>query len=488
MQWILELNKLINKINSLSQDFKVYAVGGFSRDLILKRRCNDIDLVVNKDALNYSEKIACALKSKLVILDDKNKIYRIILENYIVDNIDISLIHGKTIWQDLQNRDFTINAVAFDLKFFKNFNKYPILVNKNVLKDFKLKVINVVSIESFRIDPLRMLRAFRFAAELNFNISCKTLKQIKQNVRLISKVSPIRIKNEFFKILAINNSVIFIEKMDKSGLFSEVFTEVNIMKEICKKYYYHSGGLFQHSFETMRSIENILNNLKKYFPGNYLNIQQHFNNDNIFSENVTRIGLLKFAAFFHDNAKPETAKFEKGKLHFLGHEEIGAEKIKKIMSNLKFGKKDIEFVTLLIKKHMRPSTLVRNSTITRKAALKFFRDIGDNTPDLLILSMSDWHSYKELRIFSKETLKFQEKFIEELLRYYYELKKVTFTHKIIDGNMIMIKFNLKSGPLIGELLNLVFEAQQEGKVHDTDGAFRIISLKLKHIKQPSKLI
>lgn len=147
-----QLNKLIKKINDLSQGFDVYAIGGFSRDLLLKRKPSDIDLAVNKDALKYSKKIADAFKSKLITLHDVNKTYRIILKDDIVANIDISPFDGKTIEQDLQNRDFTVNATAFNLKDFRNFKKHIILPNKNNLKDLKSKTINTVSDKSFKAD------------------------------------------------------------------------------------------------------------------------------------------------------------------------------------------------------------------------------------------------------------------------------------------------------------------------------------------------
>jgi poly(A) polymerase len=478
-----QLNKLIKKINDLSKDFDVYATGGFSRDLLLKRRPNDIDLAVSRNALKYSKKIADAFKSRLITLNDASKTYRINLKNDIVANIDISLFNGKTIEQDLQNRDFTVNATAFDLKNSENFKKHIILLDRNTLRDLKSKTINTVSTESFKTDPLRMLRAFRFSAELNFKISKKTFKQITKNARLIRQSAPERIKNEFFRVLAVKNSAALIKDMDNCRLLSEIFTEIKKMKKACRKHYYHPGGLFQHSFETVESTENILNNLKKYFPKNYTDMQKHFDDNTTFSESVTRKSLLKLAALFHDIAKPETAKFKNGKMRFLGHEKLGARKVKEVMFSLKSGKNDIEITVFLVSNHMRPSTLTRNNIVTKKAALKFFRDIGDNTPDLLILSMSDWHSYKKLKVFSSKELKFQEKSVRELLKYYYELKNAEPLPKIIDGNIIMEKFNLKPGPWIGELLNFIKKAQLEGKVFNIDEALKMIFLKLTHIKK-----
>ncbi|BAG13546.1 HD domain-containing protein [Candidatus Endomicrobiellum trichonymphae] len=481
------MNKLIKKINNLSKDFDIYATGGFSRDLLLKRSPIDIDLAVSRNALKYSKKIADVFNSKLITLNDTRKTYRIILKDDVITNIDISLFNGKTIKQDLQNRDFTINATAFNLKNFKNFKKHIILSDRNTLRDLKSKIVNTVSAESFKTDPLRMLRAFRFAAELNFKISKKTFKQIIKNAKLIRQSAPERIKNEFFRVLSVKNSAALIKDMDDCGLLSEIFAEIKKMKKTCRKYYYHPGGLFQHSFETVESAENILNNLKKYFPENYADMQKHFDNNATFSENITRESLLKFAALFHDSAKPETAKFENGKMHFLGHEELGAGKVKEIMLSLKSSKNDIETAVFLVSNHMRPSTLTRNNIVTKKAALKFFRDIGDNTPDLLVLSMSDWHSYKKLKVFSSKGLKLQEKSVRELLKYYYELKNAEPLSKIIDGNIIMKKFNLKPGPWIGELLNFATETQLEGTIFNTDEALKIVFSKLTHIKKKYKL-
>jgi poly(A) polymerase len=482
------MDELIKKINSISKGYDVYATGGFARDLLLGRKHKDIDLIVSRDVLNYAKKVATAFKSKLITLDEHTRSYRIILKNYEVPNIDVSLFNGKTIEEDLQNRDFSVNAIAFNLKFFKDFKKHIIYTNKNTSTDLKTKTFNVLSSKTFKDDPLRMLRAFRFVAEFKgFKLSSKTLSQIKQNAKLIKSVAPERIKNEFFRVLAAKKSSELLRIMDSCGLLSAIFPEIVKMKKAKKKYYYHSGGLFQHSFETFQAAESILNSLKKYFPENFVELQDHFNSGESFSENVTRAALLKFVALFHDNAKPETAKFENGKMRFFEHEEIGANKLKEVMFSLKFGKKDIEAAIFLVRHHMRPSTLTRNNFITKKAALKFFRDIGDNIPGLIVLSMSDWHSYKSLKIFSPKELKLQEKSARGLIKEYYELKNVKPLPKVIDGNIIMKKFQLKPGPWIGELLKIVNEAQFEGKVLDKKDSMKLALSKLTHIKKKYKM-
>ncbi|MDR1928808.1 MAG: HD domain-containing protein [Endomicrobium sp.] len=478
------MNQFIEKINDLSQDYDVYVVGGFARDLFLKyKNYNDIDLCVNGNALKYSKIIANAFKTKVVILNDVNETYRIILKDNIIGNIDVSAFCGKTIKSDLCNRDFTINAIAFNLKNYKSFKKHVIFSDKNTLRDLNSRILNTVSIDAFKSDPLRMLRGFRFSAIFNFKFSKKTLEQIKQNAKHIRKVAPERVKNELFKIFCTENSANLIDEMDKCGLLIEIFPEIKNMKRANKKYYYHAGGLFQHSFETLKSIEHILNNLYKYFPENYKDIKKDFNDNTNFSENITRKSLLKFVALFHDNAKPDTVILEKGKMRFWRHEEYGANKIKKIMIPLKFGKKDIEYAMSMIKYHMRPSTLTKNKIITKRAMLKLFRDIGKNTADLFILSMADWYSYQKLKSFSYKKLIFQEKSIKKLLKNYYKLKNAKPLTKIIDGHIIMQEFNLSSGPWIGDILKIITEAQHENKIFNTSEALKLISLILTDIKK-----
>jgi poly(A) polymerase len=207
------LKNLINKIIKLSKDYEVYAVGGFARDLLIKRPHTDIDLAVNKTALKYAKLIASALDAKLIVLDDISKTYRLILKNAPIANIDISLMDGKTILEDLKKRDFTINAMAFNISTFANFSSNFIFANDQCLKDLKSKTIKIVSPLSFKQDALRMLRAFRFSAELGFEISSETLKRIKTDAHLISKIAPERIKAEFFRVLKCPKSAPLIRQM-----------------------------------------------------------------------------------------------------------------------------------------------------------------------------------------------------------------------------------------------------------------------------------
>jgi poly(A) polymerase len=266
--------------------------------------------------------------------------------------------------------------------------------------------------------------------------------------------------------------------MYKYKLLQEIFPELKNIANANKQYYFHTGGLLHHLFETMKAMEHILNNLSIYFPDSYTNLQEHFDNNIAFSEYVTRRSLLKFVALFHDNAKPETISFKNNKMHFIGHEHIGAIKIKQLMTSMKFGKKDIEFAMFLIKNHMRPSNLTKISIMTKKSILKFFRDVQDRTPDLLVLSMADWYSYKVVKEFSIKSLELQEYNVKTLLNHYYKLNNIVQLKKIIDGNVIMKKFHLGPGPYIGKLLKFIENARDEGLITTTEEALEVLKTKI----------
>jgi poly(A) polymerase len=471
----------------MSKGYEVFAVGGFVRDLLLNLGHKDVDLAVNADALKFSKILAKAFNSKAVLLDAEKQTYRIPLKNAAVLNVDVSLTDGKNICEDLKKRDFTVNAFAFALERFDDYEKHILSCGKTSFSDLKSKTIKTVSDDAFKDDPLRMLRAFRFCAELNFKISDETAKLIKKSAPLIKKSAPERVKNEFFKILACKNSAGVIEKMNECFLLSEIFPEIAKMKKASKKYYYHAGGLFEHSFLTLSAAENILNNLNKIFPDDAAAIEEYFSKDDVYSENVNHKNLLKFAALFHDAAKPETAKKEGAKIRFFGHEERGADKLKEIMLSLKTGKKDASDAAFLVANHMRPSTLTKNNSVTKKAALKFFRDIKELTPSLIILAMADWHSYRHLKIFTPKTLKRQEEEAKNLIKQYYEFKNAKPVKKIIDGNVVMKRFKLKPGPWIGDLLKMALEKQQEGKIANQKEALELISRKLTAVKKKYRM-
>jgi poly(A) polymerase len=463
----------------------VFAVGGYIRDKLLNKDSLDLDLVVSKKADIFAKKTAAALNGKSFILHNETQVYRVaVFNNRALKYIDISLMQGKTIKEDLQKRDFTVNSMAVDIKHFNDI-KNNIIDYCGGYKDLKSKRLNIVYGKSFLDDPLRMLRAFRIASEYNFKLSAELIESVKKYSKKINSAAPERVKNEFFRILNNKNSSQYILQMDDAKLLEAVFPVITSMKKSAKNFYYHPKGLFQHCFQTLESLEKILSKLDKYFPESKDKLIKHLNEN--FSDNVNRINLLKFAAIFHDCAKPECAKKMDKKIRFLGHEELGAKKTSEIMKSLKMSNKEIDFAKSIIAQHMRPSNLAKSDIITNKARFKLFRDLKENVPDILILAMSDWHSYKSLKVYSKKILKQQEKAVAEIINNYFEFQGKTGRRKLIDGNILMKELSLKPGKIIGELLNLVNASQDEGKISTKKEAILLAKSKLTVLRKKHKI-
>jgi tRNA nucleotidyltransferase/poly(A) polymerase len=257
------------------------------------------------------------------------------------------------------------------------------------------------------------------------------------------------------------------------------------MKRSARKFYFHPNGLWQHCFETLESIESIFLALDKFFGLEYSKIDAHIKEQ--LSSGIDRKILLKYVALLHDCAKPECAKRCGSKTRFLGHETGGAEKIGRIFARLKMGKKETQIAKSLVENHMRPVSLSQTGTVTQRASFRLFRDIGANTPDLLLLALADWHSYKRIKTDKPKNLKMQEAVLKELISRYYAHLKKQGTPKIIDGNIIMRNLKLEPGPIIGELLKTVGEAQALGKISTKAEALSLASKNLTRLAKKYKI-
>ncbi|MBR3627586.1 MAG: CCA tRNA nucleotidyltransferase [Elusimicrobia bacterium] len=481
-----EINEVINLAKETNTE--VYIVGGYIRDFLLKKKSLDIDLVVSEKPESFAKQLAKKIKGKSFILHSDLQVYRVaVMNNSDLEYIDVSLMQDKNIKTDLSKRDFTINALAVKIEKFDNIKK-NIIDFFGGIKDLKNKEIKVVSKKVFIDDPLRMLRAFRFASEYKFKISKETLSLIKKCSSRISATAGERIKNELFRILNNKKSSQYISVIDDIKLLEKIFPVITKMKQSAQSFYYHPKGLFQHCFQTYEALENILIKLNKYFPKSKDILEKHLNET--FSENVTRKNLLKFIAIFHDCAKPECAKRMDNKMRFLGHEALGARKTAQIMKELKMSNKEIDFAKAIISEHMRPSNLAKSDVITTRAQMRLFRDIKENTPDLLILAMSDWHSYKNLKkkIYPKKVLKQQEKSVAKLIFSYFDFINNKPKDKIVDGNILMKEFHLKPGKIIGELLKYINNAYEEGRIKDKKQALKFAKSQLTVLKKKHRII
>lgn len=464
----------------------VYIVGGWLRDALLGRASRDLDLGVAGDPVLLSKKIARAFKGTLVTLDEENLVYRVVLKNdRVFDYLDIAKLKGPDILSDLKRRDFTINATALPLDKNGKIDLSKIIDPLGGKNDLKKRVVRMTSANAFKEDPLRLLRAFRFAGEIGLRIEPATRARIKSDAGLITRVAGERIREELFRILRLPCSSVWVRELERSGLLEAIIPEVTAMKRSARRFYFHPLGLWQHVLESLISFEDILSRLDEYFPEHAAKIREHLGEK--LSPGITRENLLKIVCLLHDVGKPSTAKRVENKMRFLGHEEKGGETASEILRRLKLTTKEIRMARKLIESHMRPVSLSQASALTPRASFRLFRDMGAEAPDLLLLALSDWHSYRRLKTSRPVGLKKQEATLRELMRRFFAGKEKHAAPHLVDGNAMMKAFDLKPGPIIGELLQITHEAQALGKIKTRQEALALAGKRLTPLKKKYRI-
>jgi poly(A) polymerase len=485
--WPKEAAELLKE--AFAMDSSCYAVGGAVRDLILKRHIHDLD-IASFEAEKLSKNLARRLKAKLIVLDDVNIVFRLILNpSYkITRQIDIAKIQGRAIEEDLLRRDFTINAMALSAR------DGVIIDPREGLKDIFRKLLHCESKKILRADPLRILRAFRIAAQLDFKIEDKTLRLIAQTKNLVGKPAGERIQGELMALLEIPSSSVWLKLMDQAGVLTSLFKELEPSRTTAVEYY-GNGGVLKHSLETASRADFLLRHLSRVFPEQGNLIIQRLNATGSFP---TQRATIVLAALLHDVSKPETARLVKGRLHFFGHDSLGAAKTAKMLEKLRFSRERILTVKTAILHHLRPGYLAEAPAVTDKAVYRFFRDVKDQALPVLLASWADHASYlpeksliRLLPLASRQIgedlrkirpVKFQKTIrhlqtVSLLMRRFFDSEKKVVPKPLINGNDVMKALKIPPGPKIGEILEKIREAQATGKIKTKDAALKFLTRK-----------
>ena len=465
-----------------------YLVGGILRDSILKVPNPDIDIAVVGNARNVGNEIANTTNGKCFELDSLRGIYRVISsDSNGKTQIDIATIQDE-IHNDLSKRDFTINTLALDLKkvtFDENTPQLKVsqIINDHRgIEDLKTGTLRMTNNEVFREDPLRILRAVRLAAKYDLKIDDVTKNQIEKNNILVSKISGERVREEFLKLLSMENTVTNLKTLDKLGILTNIIPEL----EPCRKTEQSTGHhwkVLDHMLETAGQLENIVTgkpiNLGPFpeFIANYIPINDlhktYFNQ--IYSEGHTRLTLLKLSSILHDIGKPETKTVEaNGKIRFLTHEKLGGEITHSILKRLKFSNLGTELITNEVENHLRPGQISTfGEEPSQKAIRKFYKDTKNTSLDVLYLNMADYLAAKGPNL-SEEEWKDHCRKVEFIQNSESSYKKATNQRKLLSGHDIMIGLCLKPGPLIGILIDEIEESRMEGLVTNKEEALELI--------------
>jgi poly(A) polymerase len=482
---------LLTKLSRfLSQEnIDSYLVGGYVRDTLLGRPTRDVDIAVDALAPEAAKKVATTLKAKYVLLDKVNEIARVVfIEGDSAQgdrwHLDFSTIRGG-IEANLSHRDFTINAMAVNLRELEE--GHPRLIDPfQGKRDLDRGLIRVVRETAFQEDPARLLRAVRLAAEYSFNIEERTEALIQAQSQLICQVAGERVREELCRLLSARNAAYFLYYLDHLGLLTAIFPELAPTKGV-EQPIEHFWDVFHHSVETVAAVERLLStegneeevlNLVPRSP----TILQHFEEE--VSGGVTRGTLLKLAALLHDIAKPQTRSLEpNGRARFLGHTKEGAIMAGSTLQRLRFSTRETKMVQKMIESHLRLWQMGGEGKPTSRAIYRFFRDTGDVSSDIIFLTLADFLATRgpnlDLEEWSQhcQLMDYILSQLEESCRQEREKEKVA-PEKLIDGHDLINIFGLKPSPKIGELLEAVREAQGVGEIATREEALAFVRRKL----------
>ena len=462
------------------QGVKSYLVGGLVRDVLLGRDTADIDIAVAGGALEIAPQVATALGGKYVLLDEINRVGRVVVVSEAGRwELDFSTFRGS-IEQDLARRDFTIDAMAIDLsQLGKGYTDLQLIDPFNGLADLHQGVVRTVSKAAFQSDAVRLLRAVRLAAELGFSIDTQTESLIRRYCHLLTNVAGERVREELLRLLAMPQAGQFLAYLDELGLLTVMIPELAQTKGVVQPKE-HFWDVFHHSIKTVATVGFLLRQGTWEYAGDEVLAitpwstvpAQHFELE--VSQGSTRGSLLKLAALLHDIAKPQTKTIDAdGRMRFLGHAKEGAATTINILERLRFSGKELKLVEAMVQHHLRPMQMSNNGLPTRRAIYRYFRDTGEAGIDILFLSLADHLATRGPHL---DLTQWREhaQMVEYVLTERLKEASVVMPPKLVDGHDLLNIFGLSPGPKIGELLEAVREAQASGELASREEALAYI--------------
>ncbi|HTP00943.1 MAG TPA: HD domain-containing protein [Anaerolineales bacterium] len=510
---LLPLSPLVERVRLALPDQEIYLVGGAVRDALLGKTSHDLDFAVPRNAIPLARRVADALRGDFYILDESFDTARVIVRA--ISPGELALTQGatmeppagrdfldfasyrsakgpsgsathrpETLEADLRGRDFTVNAMAYDVR------NGTILDPFAGAADLRARIIRAVTNTALEDDPIRILRGVRLAAALDFKIDPSTRRAMKASAHLLPAISPERQRDELFRMLDGPRPDASLRAVEMLGVFPYLLPELAAMKGVGQSAP-HVADVWEHTLGVIRQLDDILAALAlsrsaedngDLFTG-MLSLRlgryreqfaQHF----AMALNPDRSlrALLFLAALYHDVAKPATKTVEaSGRIRFFGHDADGAEAAARRGRAFNLSNGEVERLQRIIANHMRFHFHVNRLEVegkqpSRRAIYRFFRDSGSAGVDLVLLGLADLRGTRG-HLLTEATWASGLEIARLFLENYWEKPEESISPpRLLNGNELMHEMELSPGPVVGQLLNAIEEAQAMGQLGSRDQA------------------
>lgn len=460
--------KVFDTVARCAREKKVraFVIGGYVRDFFLQRPCTDIDIVVEGSGIDLAEAVAAALHTNVSVFKNFGtamlKYHRTEVEfvgarkeSYRASSRK-PIVEDGSLEEDQLRRDFTINALAFSLQEEDFGNLVDPFGGIRDLNDGLIRT-PLDPDTTYSDDPLRMLRAVRFATQLNFKIVDESVNSMRRNRERLRILSAERMATELNKILLSDTPSRGFYLLDECGLLEEILPELSALKGVETMEGRGHKDNFRHSLQV---LDNVAENSGSLW--------------------------LRWAALLHDIGKAQTKKFEPGTgWTFHGHEYVGSKMVKPLFRRLAMSQnEDMKYVQKLVALHLRPIALVTD-TVTDSAVRRLLFDAGDDVDDLMILCKADITSANEQKV---ERFRKQYEHVRQKLIEVEEKDNIRNFKNPITGDLIMEKYGIPPCRSIAVIKDFIKEAILNGTIpNDYDAAYGLMEQKAEELKKAGQL-
>src|SRR5579883_660135 len=478
---------------------QAYLVGGSVRNLLLHAPCADWDITTGGDTPRLARRLANALGGSYVHMHDK-ACHVIVKHKQQEMTIDVSPINGNTIEEDLHARDFTLNALALPLdnaiQHLTAGEPLALIDPLHGADDLAAHLLRAVNDTIFLHDPVRMLRAVRLMARYQFTIEPHTAEMLTRDAPLLKRAASERVHDELYAILKLDGATAHLRFLDQHGLFTTLFPEF-IPARGMPQPSLHYWDVLEHSLETVGALELLAtvcqqtpeqlrhSSLDPAGQGDLAEIQAlllEAERQDIFTLAAIATPVMKMAALLHDIGKTVTYTVDdEGAIHFYHHPQEGIPLAQQIMRRLSASMRDRRLVQQVVAHHMRPGQL-SHDVLTVRATRRFFVDLGPSGINVILIALADHLAMRGPEALTDAWSRHLATTRLLLSRYIRERESI-LPPRLIQPEELIRHLHLERGPIIGELLEYIAEAQADGLIHSKEEALWFAEEKIQQLHQ-----